>query len=44
MSSKHAEIKISVQKCSKELGALRGYFGLPVRPKNEIRFSLNSSY
>ena len=24
--------------------ALRGYFGPPMRPKKEIRFSLNSSY
>ena len=28
----------------KELRALRGYFGPPMRPKNEIRFSPNSSY
>ena len=28
----------------KELRALRGYFGPPMRPKNEIHFSPNSSY
>ena len=28
----------------KELRALRGIFGPPMRPKNEIRFSSNSSY
>ena len=28
----------------KELSALRGYFGPPMRSKNEIRFSPNSSY
>ena len=28
----------------KELRALRGYFSPPMRPKNEIRFSPNSSY
>ena len=28
----------------KELRALRGYFGPPMRPKNEICFSFNSSY
>ena len=28
----------------KGVRALRGYFGPPMRPKNEIRFSLNSSY
>ena len=29
---------------NKELRALRGYFGPPMRPKNEIRFSPNSSH
>ena len=28
----------------KELRALRGYFGPPMRPKNDIHFSPNSSY
>ena len=28
----------------KGVRALRGYFGPPMRPKNEIRFSPNSSY
>ena len=28
----------------KGVRALRGYFGPPMRPKNEIRFSLNSPY
>ena len=28
----------------KELRALTGYFGTPMRPNNEIRFSPNSSY
>ena len=30
--------------CVKEIGALRGYFAPPIRPKNEFRFSTNSSY
>ena len=28
----------------KEVRALRGYFGPPLRPKHDIRFSQNSSY
>ena len=31
-------------KTSKELRAFRGYFGPPMRPKNEICFSPNSYY
>ena len=35
---------LPVYKLKKELHALRGYFGPPMRPKIEIPFSPNSSY
>ena len=35
---------INIYQPDKELRALRGYFGPPMRPKNAIRFSPNSSY
>ena len=38
------KLVISDQTLIKGVRALRGYFGPPMRPKNEIRFSLNSSY
>ena len=37
------DVALRIIPCVKELRALRGYFGPPLMPKNEIRFSPNAS-